>query len=97
MVAANTAHGKHILAIRDSGHDNHDDHDRSGGQTIEAIGQIHRIGHADNEQIAEHEVQPGNIKRAIGADGTRNRRGEHAEIPRLQKRDLHGGGNGRAN
>ena len=73
-----------IGAVRDGGHDDHDDHDGTRCETVQTVGEIHRVAHAHEQDVHEYDIEPRD--RYPVADG--QNRGEDAEIERVDKRDL---------
>ena len=49
---------EHVGAICDGRHDDHDDHDRARCQTVKAVGEVHGVAHAHEQDVHEQEVEP---------------------------------------
>ena len=78
------AHRPRVGAVGNRCHDNHDDHDRASGQTVKAVGQVHSIAHAHEQDVHEDKIEP--------RDGeVANLRGQNAKVEVHDKRDVDGG------
>ena len=76
-----------IGTVRDGRHHDHHDHDRARRQTVQAVGEVHGVAHAHQQDVHEQQVQPGDGDAV--ADG--NHRGQDAEVERHDEGNLHGG------
>ena len=52
------------------------DHDRHDGQPVEAVGQVHRVAGADDDDAGEGDEEPAEIEQEVLDEGKGQRRGE---------------------
>ena len=76
---------EHVGAICDGRHDDHDDHDRACSQAVKAVGEVDGVAHAHEQDVHEQDIEPRHFHSA-------EVRGEHAQIERVDERDLDRGG-----
>ena len=77
-----------VGAVRDGGHDYHHDHHGASRQAVQAVGEVHGVAHAHQQDVREYQVEP----RDGNAVAHGHHRGEQPQVERVHEGYLHRGG-----